>query len=407
MEDPLLAAGFWGAFYGSAVLMLAASIAAYLRSRQRVALLAAMSAAVAGFCVAAYLGWVSPAGEAQDRLLAHVVLGTAIVLGVMLLSLRGVLRQPRTARKGLVLLVAPGLVVLVAGWALPAGAALALATLMAYLLGFGLFAFAVRALVRREREAMSAVIGVGLVLIAVGGLTWIASDPQHAPWWAHAICATAATAYLAVMALALWSRYAYLQELSEVLAHGPSYDPVTRLRSHSETSHLIGSVFYRKPGDVRSVGVLVVTVGNLYALENLHGRAACNHALFVCASRLRRAVPNDVEMGRLGDDSFLLLLREAHDARRLHRIARQVHERLSRQVVLSTNSQLESIDEGRTRWMAEVGVAVLVAPPGMPPSQALSTARSMGKAAWAYPSRLAAYDSDRGKIVELPAATSA
>ncbi|MBI5279590.1 MAG: GGDEF domain-containing protein [Burkholderiales bacterium] len=407
MEDPLLAAGFWGAFFGSAVLMLAASVAAWLRSRQRVALLAAMSAAVAAFCVAAYLGWVLPVGEGQDRLLAHVVVGTAVVLGLMMLSMRGVLRHPATARRAMALLVTPGVVVLGAGWFLPPGAALALATLLAYLLGFGLFGFAIRALVRRERESLSAVVGVGLVLIAVGGLTWIAADPAHSPWWAHAICAVAATGYLAVMASALWSRYSYLLELSEVLAHGPSYDPVTRLRSHSETSHLIGSVFYRAPGDTRSVGVLVVTVANLYSLENLHGRAACNHALFVCASRLGRAVPKDVEMGRLGDDSFLLLLRHAQDDRRLHRIARQVHERLSRPVVLSTRRELDNLDEGRTRWTAEVGVAVLVAPPGMPPSQALATARSMGKAAWAYPSRLAGYDPGAGKIVELPSGEAA
>jgi hypothetical protein len=29
----------------------------------------------------------------------------------------------------------------------------------------------------------------------------------------------------------------------------------------------------------------------------LHGRGAANHALFVCASRLRRCVPANVEMG--------------------------------------------------------------------------------------------------------------
>src|SRR5688500_7751927 len=117
--DTLLAAGFWGAFFGTVVLMLVASLAAYARSMQRVALLAALSAAVAGFCVAAYLGWLLPVGEAQDRLLAHVVVGTAVILGLMLMSLRGVLRQRQAARRALSLLVLPGAVTLALSWLLP------------------------------------------------------------------------------------------------------------------------------------------------------------------------------------------------------------------------------------------------------------------------------------------------
>ena len=35
--------GFWGAFFGTVALMLVASLAAYLRSRERVALTAALS----------------------------------------------------------------------------------------------------------------------------------------------------------------------------------------------------------------------------------------------------------------------------------------------------------------------------------------------------------------------------
>jgi GGDEF domain-containing protein len=42
--------------------------------------------------------------------------------------------------------------------------------------------------------------------------------------------------------------------------------------------------------------------------------AAFNHALFVCAGRLRRCVPQNVEMGRLGEDGFLLLVPNAQTA---------------------------------------------------------------------------------------------
>ena len=38
--------GFWGAFFGTVALMLVASLAAYLRSRERVALTAALSSLV-------------------------------------------------------------------------------------------------------------------------------------------------------------------------------------------------------------------------------------------------------------------------------------------------------------------------------------------------------------------------
>src|SRR5690606_40395944 len=90
-------------------------------------------------------------------------------------------------------------------------------------------------------------------------------------------------------------------ELAEVLAHGPSYDPVTRMRSHNETGQMVGDIFFRRNAEARPIGVLAVCIANLYALENLHGRAAFNHALFVCASRLRRCVPQNVEMGRLAE----------------------------------------------------------------------------------------------------------
>src|SRR5665647_591056 len=121
-------------------------------------------------------------------------------------------------------------------------------------------------------------------------------------------------AYLATMATALWIRYSYLIEVRAAVAHGPSYDPVTRMRSHAETGQMVGLAFFRQHDDTtRALAVIVISIGNLYALENLHGRAALNHALFVCASRLRRCVPADIEMGRLFDDGFLLISRNAKD----------------------------------------------------------------------------------------------
>ena len=81
---------------------------------------------------------------------------------------------------------------------------------------------------------------------------------------------------------------------------------------------MVAQAFLRQPRHpARPVVLIAVSIGNLYALEKLHGRAALNHALFVCASRLRRCVPADMEMGRLFDDGFLLVARNATDLDRL------------------------------------------------------------------------------------------
>src|SRR5205085_1592537 len=161
-----------------------------------------------------------------------------------------------------------------------------------------------------------AVAGIAFMLVAIAGLSGIALSRTTA-WPVHAVSAVAGVAYLCVIASVLWARYSYLLELSEVLAHGPSYDPVTRMRSHNETGQMVGDVFFQRNAEARPIGVLAVCVANLYSLDNLHGRAAFNHALFICAGRLRRCVPQTVEMGRLGEDGFLLLTHSMEDQRSL------------------------------------------------------------------------------------------
>src|SRR5262245_58836798 len=69
--DPI-AAGFWGAFFGTAALMLALSLAAFVRSQKRVALLAGLAALISAGFAAAYLGWMPLDGAAEARVLAHV-----------------------------------------------------------------------------------------------------------------------------------------------------------------------------------------------------------------------------------------------------------------------------------------------------------------------------------------------
>jgi GGDEF domain-containing protein len=402
-----VAAGFWGAFFGTAVLMFAASLVAFARSLRRVALMAALSSVVSALFVVAYLGWLPiGAADAQSRLLAHVAMLSAVVLALMLLAMLGWLRRREIALPAYGVLVGTGVLVIAIGWLLEPVQALALSSAMAFVIGAGMLVVALRSAVHGDHLAWAAVSGVSFMLVAVGGLTWIAMD-RGVGWPVHAVSASAGVAYMAVMAGALWSRYSYLLELSEVLAHGPAYDPVTRMRSHSETSQMLGDIFVRRPGERHPVGILVISIANLYSLENLHGRAAFNHALFLCASRLRRTLPGDVATGRLADDGFLLVINDAHDPARLVQLARQLRERLSRPVVLSTGRDPGSLDASRTEWRADVGIGLLTVYPQVRPSQALAMVRAMSRTAWTYASRMAWFDDSRGEIVELPVSDAA
>ena len=403
MDAPAIA--FWGAFFGSVALMLAGSLAAFARSLHRVALTAALSALVSALFVIAYLGWFPIDSDALEaRLLAHVAVLTAVTLGLMLLAMLGLLRQPATARRVRAGMVALAAAVLAVGWVLDATQSLALGSVLAFGIGALMLVVCIRSARRGDRLAWVAVCGVSCMLVAVSGLSWIALHRGGVAWPVHAASATAGMAYLASMAAALWIRYSYLIELREVVAHGPSYDPVTRMRSHSETGQMVGLAFYRQHDDAeRAVGVIVISIGNLYTLENLHGRAALNHALFVCASRLRRSVPAAVEMGRLGDDGFLLLVRGVATMPRLVQLGRLVAERLSRPVSLSTSAAPADLETGQAYWIAQVGVGVLATTPQVRPSAAVAMARAMSRTAWSYATRVAWHDQASGHIAELPA----
>ncbi len=404
----MMVVAFWGAFFGAVALMLAGSLAAFARSLHRVALAAALSAVVSALFVVAYLGLLPIQDPAhRSRFLAHVAMLTATVLSLMLLAMLGLLRNAKAARRVRTGMVVLALVVLALGWLLDASPALALSSTVTFAIGAAMLLICVRSARRGDRLAWVAVSGVSFMLVAVGGLSWIALDAA-APWQVHAVSAIAGMAYLSSMATALWIRYSYLIELREVVIHGPSYDPITRMRSHAETGQMVGLAFFRQHEDQsQPVGVIGISIGNLDMLEKLHGRPAANHALFVCASRLRRCVPADVEMGRLGEDGFLLLARASRDPQRLVNLARIVAERLARPVKLSTSGAMADLEEGQAHWVAQVGVGVLATAAQVRPSAAVSTARAMSRTAWSYASRVAWRDESSGQIAEVPAIDSA
>jgi hypothetical protein len=110
-------------------------------------------------------------------------------------------------------------------------------------------------------------------------------------------------------------------------------------------------------------------------------------------------------MGRLGEDGFLLLVRDARDTQRLMRLARLVRDQLSRVVVLGTGRDPGNLDVGGREWLAEAGVGLLAAGAELRPSQAVAAARAMSRTAWSYSSRLAGVDAE-GNTAELPLAPS-
>ncbi len=398
-----VAVGFWGAFFGSVGLMLVGSLLAYIRSLHRVALRAASTAALSALFVVSYLGWLPIADrDLEARLLALIAAACSALLGLMLLALMGVTRRPdRGLRIRSGTLAVSGLVVLV-GWLLPPRPALALSSALALTVAIVALLVCIRGARRGDRLAWMAVTGVVFMLLAIAGLSTIALGEVEG-WPLHALSALAGMAYLTVISAALWERYSYLIELKEVMAHGPSYDPVTRMRSHAETGQMVGAVFNRAGGASRPVGVIVISIGNFYALEQLHGRGAVNHALFVCATRLRRTVPGDVEMGRLAEDGFLLLTRDHVDPARLVQIARQVAQHLARPVSLQTSADLSAPESSRASWIADVGVGVLAAAtPSMRPATAISMGRAMSRTAWSFGSRIAWFDRETRQIAELP-----
>ena len=71
---------------------------------------------------------------------------------------------------------------------------------------------------------------------------------------------------------------------------------------------MVGAVFKSFRDKPQPLGIVTLTIANLYTLEQLYGTHAVNHALFMRAARLSRAVPGHVEMGRLGIEGFVLVM---------------------------------------------------------------------------------------------------
>jgi GGDEF domain-containing protein len=403
----IVAVGFWGAFFGTVALMLAGALVAYSKSHHRVALAAAATSLLCALFVVSYLGWLSISDQALEaRLLAHVGIFSAAMLGLMLLTELGLLRGSALARRIRWQLFALALGTVAAGWLLTARHALALSSTVAFGIGLAGLIVAARSARRGDRLAWIAVFGVCFMLVALAGLSWIALDRAGVPWLVHPASAVAGIAYLTSIEAMLWRRYSYLIELREVLAQGPRYDPVTRMQSDAAVGRMVGLAFLQQQQTpARALVLIAISIRNLSMLEKLHGRGAVNHALFVCASRLRRCVPAEVEMARLFDNGFLLVSRNAGDRRLTIELCRLVAERLSQPVALTTSA--DHLDTAPAKWAPEVGVGLLVASSHANPSLVVAKVSEAARIAHSYMSRVARCDEISGGISELSLADGA
>src|SRR3954470_23521383 len=130
-----LAAGFWGAFFCTALLMLVISLAAFRRSHRRVALMAGLTSLFSAVFVVAFLGWLPLQGAVEARVLAHVAVLTAAALSMMLMSTLGMLRQTSVGQRAIGGLVGGSALVLSVGWLLDPAQSLVLSSLAAFGVG--------------------------------------------------------------------------------------------------------------------------------------------------------------------------------------------------------------------------------------------------------------------------------
>ena len=384
--------------------MLVGSAIAFARSLRRISINVALTAVASAFFAAACLGGLPIADATQlTRFLAPVAAVTGVMLSYLLLAMLGVPKPDFLRTRVLPALVFVCAATVMAGWQLVPLHALALSIGECVLLALLALTLCMRSAIRGDRLAGVATLGVFFMLIAICGLGWIALDRKGAPWQVHAVSAISATFYLATTASVLWSRYAYLMELHQVTAFGPSYDPVTRLRSHAETGQLVGEVFNNFRNEPAPLGLMVITIANMYALEKLHGAVAINHALFVTAGRLRRSVPASAEMGRLGNDGFLIIMRKCEDSGRLISLARKLEALLKKPLSINTRRDVSRLETDNTIWTAGLGFGVLVVSnTAVRGASAISMARGMSRTAMSYESRIAWFDRSSGEIVELP-----
>ena len=397
--------GLWGFFYGFSFLVLCGAVFVYFQSMRRIGLNAGMSAVGPAFGVTAFMGGL-PIDDRDTllRMLAHLTALVGPLLFYQLLNVLGALQTVKHRRLGKSLLLLLGGASVGVSWALAPPAALVLCGAMVLLLALLAFAISIGKALGGDRRAWIEVVAVMVVAVAYSCLLFGVLHPEQWTWQIQALTAAASSVYVLALASMNCMRYAYLLERKKAMEYGPAYDPVTRLRSHSETGQMARDIFNNPATQAEPLGVIVLTISNLYALEKLHGIAAVNSALFLIAGRLKRNLPARVEIGRLGFDAFLLIMRNCTDSGRLVRLAQDLNQRLHKAATINTNPDAQQLETAHTVWQAQIGIGVLhVKNLETSSLDAITMGRNMSRTAVSYASKVAWFDHASGEMTELPA----
>jgi GGDEF domain-containing protein len=397
----LIAAGFWGAFFGAAALALIGALLAFRGSARRVALTGSLAVVLAAAYALVFLGWVPIENrESLQRLQALTAIASAAVLALLLFLLLDTFHEARELARARSVVLLLATLAGIAAMFTPPHNALEIGIGAAVIVDVATMAASASSARHGERAGGLALAALVFLSIGMLGVDWYALHPERSSWRLHAMSSMAGIAFFACIATAMWARYSYLIEVSRVMTHGPHFDPVTRMSAY-EPGESAADVF---PGfEGKPCALIVASISNVKMLEELHGRAAYNHALFVCASRLRKLSLPGVEYGHLREDGFVLLFRHVPDTDMLIEDARQVVERLSRRVTLGTSRDIAALEASGRGWEAQLGVGVTIESEGVQLELAIAGARAMSRSAWSYPSRIAWYDEASEGFSEIPA----
>lgn len=390
-----VAFAFWGAFFGTAALALCGAVVAFSRSARRIAATGSLAVVLSAAYALVFLGWVPFLDPQQlQRLQSLVAIAATAVLALLLLALLGTFRKPEAVRR--VRIAVAALAAIAFAWSgfFPPREAVKFAVQLTVIVACAAMAAALASSRRGERAGSFMLAALPCAIAGVLCLSWYALHPARTPWQLHALVAAGGMAYLVAIALAMWSRYSYLIEVRKVMVHGPGFDPVTSMPALEA-----GEAVPDAGG--RPVGVIAVSISNLQMVEELHGRAAYNHALFVCASRLRKLSIPGAELRRLREDGFAFIFHRVRGVDPLLDLSRQALRRMVRPVQLGTSRS--DPERGAALWEPNVGVGVLVEVGDTPLELVIAGARAMARTAWSYESRMAWYDEAAETISELPA----
>lgn len=400
-----LAIGLWGCYFGASLLVLSGAAFAFSCSMYRIGVNASLAAIGPVLLVTAFLGGQSITNrDFWLRFLAHLTAIVGALLVYQLLNILGALKTASSRKRAQVFFVIACAIALGASWFLTPANALRLCGVVVFLMAIYAWGVSIRNALRGDNLAWTAVIAVAFVISSYFGMSFGALNPDQWTWPIQALSAASAVGYMLTLGFINWQRYAYLLELKKAMAYGPAYDPVTRMQSHAKTGQMARNIFGTHTQSNEPLGVIVLTIANLYALEKLHGLAAVNSALYLTAVRLKRALPASVDVGRLGSDGFLLIMRNCSDSSRLIMLAQDLNQRLHKSVKLTIDPDMEQLETASTVWQAQIGIgALLVIDLGTSSIEAITMGRNMSRTAVSYASRIAWFDHGSGEITELAA----